>query len=101
MRSSGILVLLAALLGAAAAANIFESATADPDFATLVDFVAAGDLTAMFQGAGPFTVFVAKNDGFAKIPADVRAGLLKDKAAVKATILRHALSGTFPVRRST
>merc|ERR1712106_368470 len=45
------------------------------------------------SGVGPFTVFAPTNDAFAKIPADALTGLLADKDALTAVLLRHVVPG--------
>merc|ERR1719229_1314817 len=42
-------------------------------------------------GPGPFTVFAPTNDAFAKIPSATLNGLLADKEALTAVLLRHVV----------
>merc|ERR1712183_901555 len=73
--------------------NIAEIATGDERFSTLLAAVVAADLAGTLSGDGPFTVFAPTNDAFAKIPADTLNGLLADKEALTAVLLRHVVPG--------
>merc|ERR1712077_39847 len=73
--------------------NIAEIATGDERFSTLLAAVSAADLAGTLSGEGPFTVFAPTNDAFAKIPADTLNGLLADKEALTAVLLRHVVPG--------
>merc|ERR1711892_294759 len=46
-----------------------------------------------FIWRGTFTVFAPTNDAFAKIPTDALNGLLADKDALTAVLLRHVVPG--------
>merc|ERR1712183_1074707 len=74
--------------------NIAEIATGDERFSTLLAAVVAADLAGTLSGEGPFTVFAPTNDAFAKIPEETLNGLLADKEALTAVLLRHVVSGT-------
>jgi len=67
---------------------------ADSRFSTLLAAVKAAGLVDTLNSAGPFTVFAPTNDAFAKVPADALAGLLADKDALTAVLLRHVISGS-------
>eukprot|EP00088_Acartia_fossae_P012144 TRINITY_DN16244_c0_g1_i2.p1 TRINITY_DN16244_c0_g1~~TRINITY_DN16244_c0_g1_i2.p1 ORF type:complete len:169 (+),score=64.09 TRINITY_DN16244_c0_g1_i2:44-550(+) len=76
--------------------NIVEIAVGDERFSTLVAAVKAAGLVDTLAGAGPFTVFAPTNDAFAKVPADALNGLLADKEALTAVLLRHVVPAKIP-----
>ena len=51
-------------------------------------------LAETLSGEGPFTVFAPTNEAFAKIPKGTLDGLLADKEALTAVLLRHVIPGT-------
>merc|ERR1712128_51609 len=69
--------------------TIAELAIATPALSTLQ----AADLVETLSGEGPFTVFAPTNDALAKIPAETLNGLLADKEALTAVLLRHVVPG--------
>merc|ERR1712038_675345 len=71
--------------------NIAELAIATPALSTLVAAVQAAGLVETLSGPGPFTVFAPTNDAFAKIPSATLNGLLADKDALTAVLLRHVV----------
>merc|ERR1712106_618622 len=73
--------------------TIAELAIATPALSTLLAAVQAAGLVETLSGEGPFTVFAPTNDAFAKIPADALNGLLADKDALTAVLLRHVVPG--------
>merc|ERR1712128_371458 len=73
--------------------TIAELAIATPALSTLLAAVKAADLVETLSGDGPFTVFAPTNDAFAKIPAETLNGLLADKEALTAVLLRHVVPG--------
>merc|ERR1712183_713305 len=73
--------------------TIAELAIATPALSTLLAAVKAADLVETLSGEGPFTVFAPTNDAFAKIPAETLNGLLADKEALTAVLLRHVVPG--------
>merc|ERR1712131_483607 len=73
--------------------TIAELAIATPQLSTLLAAVKAADLVETLSGEGPFTVFAPTNDAFAKIPAETLNGLLADKEALTAVLLRHVVPG--------
>merc|ERR1712193_484808 len=81
------------LAPAAPTKNIAELAIATPQLSTLLAAVKAAGLVDTLAGAGPFTVFAPTNDAFAKIPEDALNGLLADKDALTAVLLRHVVPG--------
>ena len=74
--------------------TIVELANTNPQLSTLFTAVKAAGLVDTLSGAGPFTVFAPTNDAFAQIPADTLNGLLADKQALTAVLLRHVVPGT-------
>jgi len=78
---------------AAPTKNIAELAIATPQLSTLLAAVKAAGLVDTLAGEGPFTVFAPTNDAFAKIPSDTLNGLLADKDALTAVLLRHVVPG--------
>ena len=73
--------------------TIVELANSNPQLSTLFTAVKAAGLVETLSGAGPFTVFAPTNDAFAQIPADTLNGLLADKQALTAVLLRHVVPG--------
>merc|ERR1711956_56048 len=73
--------------------TIAELAIATPALSTLLAAVKAAGLVETLSGEGPFTVFAPTNDAFAKIPEDALNGLLADKDALTAVLLRHVVPG--------
>merc|ERR1712106_813795 len=73
--------------------TIAELAIATPALPTLLAAVKAAGLVETLSGEGPFTVFAPTNDAFAKIPTDALNGLLADKDALTAVLLRHVVPG--------
>merc|ERR1712045_413262 len=71
--------------------NIAERAIATPALSPLVAAVQAAGLVETLSGPGPFTVFAPTNDAFAKIPSATLNGLLADKEALTAVLLRHVV----------
>merc|ERR1711973_126232 len=80
-----------ALAPVAPSKNIAELAIATPQLSTLLAAVKAAGLVDTLAGEGPFTVFAPTNDAFAKIPEDTLNGLLADKDALTAVLLRHVV----------
>merc|ERR1719340_79904 len=78
---------------AAPTKNIAELAIATPKLSTLLAAVKAAGLVDTLAGEGPFTVFAPTNDAFAKIPEETLNGLLSDKEALTAVLLRHVAPG--------
>merc|ERR1712236_178434 len=73
--------------------TIAELAIATPQLSTLLAAVKAAGLVETLSGEGPFTVFAPTNDAFAKIPSETLNGLLADKEALTAVLLRHVVPG--------
>merc|ERR1712008_474306 len=75
-----------------------ELAIATPALSTLLAAVKAAGLVETLSGDGPFTVFAPTNDAFAKIPTDALNGLLADKDALTAVLLRHVVPAALKAR---
>merc|ERR1712123_315636 len=73
--------------------TIAELAIATPALSTLLAAVKAAELVETLSGEGPFTVFAPPAASFAKIPTDALNGLLEDKDALTAVLLRHVVPG--------
>merc|ERR1712106_540104 len=73
--------------------TIAELVVGNPNFSTLLAAVKAADLVETLSGEGPFTVFAPTNSAFEKVPADALSGLLADKEALTAVLLRHVVPG--------
>ena len=73
--------------------NIAELAIATPQLSTLLAAVKAAGLVETLASEGPFTVFAPTNKAFAKIPKTTLNGLLADKDALTAVLLRHVVPG--------
>merc|ERR1712241_76692 len=71
--------------------TIVSKAIATPALSTLVAAVKAAGLVETLSGKGDFTVFAPTNDAFAKVPKAALDGLLADKDALTAVLLRHVL----------
>merc|ERR1712210_192450 len=78
---------------AAPTKNIAELAIATPQLSTLLAAVKAAGLVETLASEGPFTVFAPTNKAFAKIPKETLDGLLADKDALTAVLLRHVVPG--------
>ena len=72
--------------------DIVETAVAAGSFKTLAKLLTDADLIAVMKGPGPYTVFAPTDDAFAKVPADVLAGLGKDKAKLQEVLKYHVLT---------
>jgi uncharacterized surface protein with fasciclin (FAS1) repeats len=77
------------------AKTIVETATASPDFSTLVAAVKAAGLVETLNGEGPFTVFAPTNAAFEKLPEGTVETLLKpeNKDQLVAVLTYHVVPG--------
>jgi len=101
LASNGVVHVIDTVLAAAPASepatkeaelpSIAAAAIATPSLSTLVTAVKAAGLVETLSGEGTFTVFAPTNDAFAKVPAEALGGLLEDKEALTAVLLRHVL----------
>jgi len=73
--------------------DLADTLIADERFSTLVTAATAAGIVDVLR-TKDLTIFAPTNDAFAKIPSDALAGLLADKEALTAVLLRHALPGT-------
>ena len=69
-----------------------DTAVAAGSFKTLAKLLTDADLIGVMKGPGPYTVFAPTDEAFAKVPADVLAGLAKDKAKLQAVLKYHVLT---------
>ncbi|MHC4954893.1 MAG: fasciclin domain-containing protein [Planctomycetota bacterium] len=74
-------------------ADVVDTAVKAGSFGTLVAAVQAAELVETLKGKGPFTVFAPTDAAFAKLPEGTVAGLLKDKARLRAILTYHVVSG--------
>jgi uncharacterized surface protein with fasciclin (FAS1) repeats len=79
---------------AAQAKDIVDIAVGAGSFKTLVTAVQAAGLVDVLKSRGPFTVFAPTDEAFAKVPKDVLAALLADKAKLTAVLTYHVVPGT-------
>jgi len=73
--------------------DIVDILAGDARFSTLVSAVTQAGLVDTLKSAGPFTVFAPTNDAFNKVPSDTLNKILSDNGKLKATLLRHVLTG--------
>ena len=73
--------------------DIVDTAVEAGQFKTLVAAVKAADLVDTLKGTGPFTVFAATDEAFAKIPQEKLEALLKDKKALTDVLTYHVVPG--------
>jgi uncharacterized surface protein with fasciclin (FAS1) repeats len=98
MRTRLLLVAFVALVvGLASPAlaqpkDIVDTAVAAGSFKTLARLLTDADLIGVMKGPGPYTVFAPTDEAFAKVPADVLAGLGKDKAKLAEVLKYHVLT---------
>merc|ERR1719458_1307898 len=71
--------------------TIAEAAIDRPFLSTLVSTLQKAGLVDTLSGEGTFTVFAPNNEAFGKVPAEALGGLLEDKEALTAVLLRHVL----------
>ncbi len=94
MKKLIISTLLSVSALAAQAQDIVDIAVGAGSFKTLVTAVQAAGLVDVLKSQGPFTVFAPTDDAFAKVPKDVLAALLADKAKLTAVLTYHVVPGT-------
>jgi uncharacterized surface protein with fasciclin (FAS1) repeats len=73
--------------------DIVDTAVAAGSFTTLVKAIQAAGLVETLKGPGPFTVFAPSDEAFAKLPAGMLEGLLKDKAKLASVLTYHVVPG--------
>ncbi len=101
MRLLSLFVASAMLFGAACGddttdpvpqpGTIAAAVAADPQFSTLKTALDAAELTAVFQGSGPFTVFAPTNAAFEALPEGTLDALLADKDALTRVLQYHVV----------
>ena len=74
--AAAALSALAFVARPAMAADIVDTASAAPQFSTLVKLIKAAGLVDTLKGTGPFTVFAPTNDAFAKLPKSLVTKLM-------------------------
>jgi uncharacterized surface protein with fasciclin (FAS1) repeats len=72
--------------------DIVDTAVAAGSFKTLARLLTDADLVGVMKGPGPYTVFAPTDEAFARVPADVLAGLGKDKAKLQEVLKYHVLT---------
>ena len=72
--------------------DIVDTAVAAGSFKTLAKLLTDAELIGVMKGPGPYTVFAPTDEAFAKVPADVLAGLGKDKAKLQEVLKYHVLT---------
>ena len=72
--------------------DIVDTAVAAGSFKTLAKLLTDADLIGVMKGPGPYTVFAPTDEAFAKVPADILAGLGKDKAKLQEVLKYHVLT---------
>merc|ERR1711992_111749 len=82
---------VAPVLAKVAPKTLAELVVSEPRFSTLLAAVKAADLVDTLNGEGAFTVFAPTNEAFKKVPEEALTGLLADKEALKAVLLRHVV----------
>jgi uncharacterized surface protein with fasciclin (FAS1) repeats len=95
---AGALAALALTVSVASAENaakkdIVDTAIEAGSFETLVRAIEAAGLVETLKGKGPFTVFAPTDEAFAKLPAGMLEGLLKDKQKLASILTYHVVPG--------
>ena len=93
LKSVLALSLTAALVSAANAKDIVDTAIDAGQFKTLVAAVKAAGLVDTLKGTGPFTVFAPTDAAFAKLPAGTVDALLKDPKKLASILTYHVVAG--------
>jgi len=73
--------------------DLVDVLAADERFSTLVTAAKAAGIVDTLKQSEGLTIFAPTNDAFAKVPSDALNGLLADKDALTAVLLRHAVPG--------
>jgi OOP family OmpA-OmpF porin len=76
--------------------SIVDVVTSDPQFSILASLIDEADLSEMFGGDEPLTLFAPSDDAFDDESADVLAELRRDADRLVAVVRHHAVSGTLP-----
>ncbi|MBC7793814.1 MAG: fasciclin domain-containing protein [Clostridia bacterium] len=78
--------------------DLIETAQSAGAFGTLIDLVAAAEMTETLKGPGPFTVFAPTDQAFTKFSAEQIAALKKNKEQLRAVLSYHVMSGKVTAR---
>jgi uncharacterized surface protein with fasciclin (FAS1) repeats len=75
--------------------NLVDTAAANGSFHTLGKALEAAELTNVFKGTGPYTIFAPTDAAFEKLPKDTLSNWLKpeNKAELTAVLKYHVLPG--------
>lgn len=93
LRSTLAAAVVAALVPAAHAADIVDTAVAAGDFKTLAAALDKAGLVSTLKGKGPYTVFAPTDAAFAKVPKADLDALLADKAKLASVLTYHVVPG--------
>ena len=63
--------------------DIVDTAVAAGSFKTLAKLLTDAELIGVMKGPGPYTVFAPTDEAFAKVPADVLAGLARTRRSCR------------------
>ncbi|MBS1996086.1 MAG: fasciclin domain-containing protein [Cyanobacteria bacterium SZAS LIN-2] len=75
--------------------GIVGVAAKNKDLSTTVSAIKKAGLVCALSGAGPLTVFAPTNEGWAKMPKDMREGLLNDPKRLKDVLTYHVVKGKY------
>jgi uncharacterized protein YegP (UPF0339 family)/uncharacterized surface protein with fasciclin (FAS1) repeats len=78
-------------------ADIFDIAVEAGGFTKFVAAIQAAGLVETLKRKGPFTIFTPNDEAFAKLPADMLDGLLKNIPKLRALLMYHIVLGKFTV----
>merc|ERR1711878_36414 len=90
---NGVIHMMSDVLYPIPEKDLVDTLIADERFSTLVTAATAAGIVDVLK-TKDLTIFAPTNDAFAKIPSDALNGLLADKEALTAVLLRHALPGS-------
>ncbi len=74
-------------------ANLLDTAASAGSFKTLIQAIAATEVTDMLNSSGFFTILAPTDDAFASLPAGTLDALLRDLPTLKRIVMYHILSG--------
>lgn len=90
---NGIIHCVSSVLYPIPEQDLADTLIADERFSTLVTAATAAGIVDVLR-TKDLTIFAPTNEAFAKIPSEALEGLLADKEALTAVLLRHALPGS-------
>ena len=73
--------------------SITKTASALPQFSTLVTLLKQAGLARTLAGKGPYTVFAPTNAAFRKLPKATLAAVGQDRALLRKVLLNHVVKG--------